>query len=223
MNSSLPAIQYYESIEKNIEEDVHILNAIVRDSNEELEGNCFYHGVKPGENLLTSWYFKYKRINFAYLIKNRKCKKILEIGVNAGHSAAVFLNALPSGGEMITFDLCDHKYTIPCVNYLTSKHSQFKYLYVGDSRETLKGYVLTYGAQKETFDLIHIDGGHSADILASDLMWGDLLLKSGGILILDDTQLNEMQRFIPTILEKGYVFVMQIPTFGFMHTIFEKL
>ena len=129
---------------------------------------------------------------------------------------------MPEDGHMIVFDICDHSYSIPCANYLSLKHPQMKHLYAGDSRKTLPTYIQLHPEEKESYDLIHIDGGHSQDILSSDLFNSDYLLKKGGILILDDTQLGEMQLFIPILLEKGYVFLFQIPTFGFMHAFFEK-
>ena len=222
MDNSKAALDYYTSLEKDLHEDVFILNELVKESQEELEGNCFYHGAKPGEELLTSWFLRYKRMNLAYCIKSRSCKKVLEIGFNAGHSAAIFLHALPEDGELVIFDLCNHSYTIPCANFLSNRHSQFKKMFVGDSRNTLSKFIELNPSEKETYDVIHVDGGHSTGILGSDLLHADLLLKRGGLLILDDTQLNEMQSYVPRILDNGYTFVYQIPTFGFMHTFFEK-
>ena len=75
----------------------------------------------------------------------------------------------------------------------------------------------------ESFDCVHIDGGHDEETVKSDIQNSHYFLKKGGILILDDTQMPEISKFIPAILTLGYTFIYQLPTFGFSHVCFQKL
>ena len=60
------------------------------------------------------------------------------------------------------------------------------------------------------------------NIIQSDIFYGDILLKKGGIMILDDTQLKCIEDSIPQLLSRGYSFAYQIPTFGFSHVCLVK-
>ena len=44
-------------------------------------------------------------------------KNIMEIGCNGGHSNYIFLLGNPKL-HIVNFDICSHKYTEPCINYL---------------------------------------------------------------------------------------------------------
>lgn len=219
MNSIKKAEEVYREREPFIHAWVNKLDMVIRQLGEELEGNCFYHGSTQ----LTSWFFIYKRINFVNLILDNKVKKMIEIGFNGGHSAVIFLSALPKDGEIVFFDLNDHTYAKPCFNLLQSNFPQVKKFIEGDSRKTMKDFIEAHPEEKGTFDCIHVDGGHSAEIAYSDVVNSHVLLKSGGILILDDTQLKDIENLIPGLLQAGYTFVYQIPTYGFSHVCLMKI
>jgi hypothetical protein len=219
MNSVVPEDQYYKSLEPEIQETVKGIDAIVVGTKEFLEGNCFYHGKTFSED----WFFIYKRINYANMVKEYKLKNILEIGFNAGHSAAVFLAAMDKDASYTCFDLNDHSYTKPCFEYLQSKYPQVKQCIVGDSKETLKKTLLENQSLLSSFDCVHIDGGHDFYTVQSDIEYSHSYLKSGGILILDDTQIGHISGRIPTILALGYTFPFQLPTFVFSHVCFKKI
>lgn len=218
MYSTKKALQEYSQHENSIHAHVHEIGKIVKSIGEDLEGNSFFHGNCD----LTSWFFIYKRINFLNLVLDNKVKKMAEIGFNAGHSAAVFLSVLPKDGSAIFFDLNDHKYALPCYEYLKSKYPQINGFIPGDSRQTIPNYIDHHPEEVGTYDLIHVDGGHSDDIVASDIFYSDKLLKSGGIMILDDTQLKCIENQIFLLLQNGYSFVYQIPTYGFSHVCLMK-
>ena len=218
MYSTGNAIQKYSQHEQFINNHVEEIGKIVRSIGENLEGNSFYHGNTE----MTSWFFIYKRINFINLVLDNKVKKMAEIGFNAGHSIAVFLATLPQDGSILLFDLNDHNYAMPCYEYLKSKHPQIKEFIPGDSRETMLQYINKHPEELGTYDLIHIDGGHSEEIVVSDIFFSDKLLRSGGIMILDDTQLKCIENQICSLLNRGYTFVYQIPTYGFSHVCMMK-
>ena len=113
---------------------VSSINKIVEEIREPMEGNCLYQHLSN---------FEFHRDNKEALRQNihtlcKQSKSILEIGFNAGHSAALYTYANP---EIIirSFDLCLHKYTKPCSELLASTLPDFK-LIPGDSRETVGKY-----------------------------------------------------------------------------------
>ena len=219
MNSTANALKEYKKQEQNIHEDIHEISKIVERCGEQLEGNSFYHG----NSNLTSWFFVYKRINFLNIILDNKVKKMIEIGFNAGHSAAVFLSVLPKDGSILFFDLNDHTYANPCYAYMKNKYPQVKDFMAGDSKITLPTYINNHSEELGTYDCIHVDGGHQEDVVLSDIFYSDKLLKVGGIMILDDTQLKPIENQISNLLESGYVFLYQIPTYGFSHVALMKV
>jgi hypothetical protein len=218
MNSSKPAIDFYKSLEPQIQEKVAAIDALVEKSEVDLEGNCFYHG----NTKLTDWRFTYKRVNYASIIRDFQVKRMLEIGFNAGHSSVVFLEAMPKDGEYISVDLGEHPYSRPCFEYLQTQYPQLKEYIVGDSRKTLPEFLTTHPENVESFDCIHVDGGHSVEVVLSDIQYSHSLLKPKGILIVDDTQIPEILQTIPLLLQTGYTFIHQIPTFGFSHVVLQK-
>ncbi len=218
MISTKHAEKRYDTYEPLIHQHVVEIGKIVQNLGENLEGNSFFHG----NTFMTSWFFVYKRINFLNIVLDNNVKKMAEIGFNAGHSAVVFLAALPITGSITFFDLNDHRYAFPCFSYLKRQYPQVGDFIPGDSRKTLPEFVHKHQDEIETFDCIHVDGGHSDDIIQSDIFYADMLLKKGGIMILDDTQLKCIEDIIPALLSKGYTFAYQIPTFGFSHVCMVK-
>lgn len=217
MEVSKDAEQKYKEVEWQISKHLEILNTIARECNEDLEGNCFYDNARAGSQWVSFWWMFYKRVNLVNLILTKPHKKVAEIGLNAGHSALLILHAMQPGTEFIVFDLNNHNYSRKAFEYLGSQYSQVRQMIVGDSTLTLPQFVKERPEEIGTFDIIHVDGGHSQDIATSDVFFTDILLKSGGIMILDDTNIPHIQNIIERLLKKGYTFLHQLPTFGYMH------
>lgn len=224
MNKAIDAEKYYSDLEPHINETVSVLNSIILQMNEPLEGNCFLHGTNESDKslFLTSWFFIYKRINYVNIIRDFKIKRLLEIGFNAGHSAAVFLSAMEKDATYLAFDLGDHKYSVPCFQFLKSKYPQVSKYIIGDSKETLPIYLEKNPNQLKSFDCVHVDGGHDEETVRSDIELAIQLLRPGGILILDDTQLSHIYEYIPKLHNIGYKFVYQMPTFQLAHICLQK-
>jgi hypothetical protein len=112
-------------------------------------------------------------------------KSLLEIGVNAGHSALLSLSA----NDNLVYhgvDIGSHKYTEPCVNYLAAEFPGRVCFYRGDSREVLP-YLATHRRELE-FDIFHVDGGHTDELCRTDIS-NCVRLARGGLgkhLLLDD-------------------------------------
>jgi hypothetical protein len=124
--------------------------------------------------------------------------------------------------EFRVFDLNNHMYSKKAFEYLGSQYPQVREMIVGDSTLTLPQYIKDRPDQIGTYDIIHVDGGHSQDIVISDIFFTDMLLKSGGIMIIDDTNIPHIQNTIERLLRKGYTFLHQLPTFGYMHCFLVK-
>jgi len=120
---------------------------------------------------------------------------ICEIGLNAGHSAAMWLLA-NKHATVTMFDMFSHKYTEFAVQYLTSKDAEVKHGLVnapqrlrvvpGNSLLTLP----TFAAENphHRCDLLSVDGGHAHDIAVADIKnMRNLANTSFNVLLVDDT------------------------------------
>lgn len=123
-----------------------------------------------------------KMKNIFYLAQ--KCdKNVLEIGFNSGNSAVIFLLANPHI-HIYAYDVCYHSYVKPCVEYLNSIFNNRITLIEGDSCETLKNIQCS---KPEDIQIYHIDGGHDAHIVESDMRNVYNFAETGSYIILDDT------------------------------------
>ena len=116
--------------------------------------------------------------NFLYhLVKMNKSKKILEIGMFTGYSAASMVQALPENG---TIDTCEHMnehIKTAKKMFKNSKYNKTITMHQGPALETLKKF-------KKKFDFIFID----ADKVNYLNYYIECirLIKSGGIIVLDN-------------------------------------
>ena len=76
------------------------------------------------------------------------------------------------------FDLGEHKYTLPCYEKLKKTFGERINITLGDSTKTLINATTTY-------DLIHIDRGHSIEVANSDIINSYRLSKKGTIIFMD--------------------------------------
>lgn len=125
--------------------------------------------------------------------------RLLEIGMNAGHSAFAVLEAFPRAC-VSSLDVCSHQYTELAAAWLQTRHPGRHELLVGDSRRVLAAWLQTRhpdrhpvvgaggvrGVGGRPFDVVLVDGGHSYAIARSDLAavarWGPALV------VMDDVQ-----------------------------------
>lgn len=156
------------------------LQNIVQQSGEQLEGNCFYYH----QSLHLAPELQAKQRNLLKVASQLTAPNpaIMEIGFNAGHSLLLFLMKQPSA-RYVVFDICIHSYVKPCFEYLKSQFPKATLeLIEGDSMQTVANYT-----SNETFDIIHVDGGHLEEVAASDMKHAVRLCSKGGYIILDDT------------------------------------
>ena len=144
--------------------NIHLekISEIVKASGEKLEGNVYgWDKYDEHENEM----FLNKRLNL--INYSRNASSILEIGFNAGHSCLLYLTSNPTSTIQL-FDLGNHKYTQPCFEYLQSQFPGRLEIIYGDSRVTLPKFVSENIGKK--FSLVHIDGGHTEDVVRSDIL-----------------------------------------------------
>ncbi|HLJ71235.1 MAG TPA: class I SAM-dependent methyltransferase [Roseiarcus sp.] len=160
------------------------LNAFVKQAGERLEGGIFYwhgdaayHDSPPAADLAPARRNLWRAARFK--------RSMLEIGVNAGHSALLALSANPRL-VYTGIDLGVHRYTEQCVAYLAAEFpGRVRYLQ-GDSRDVLPQLAARRDAWD--FDLYHVDGGHTDDVCRTDV-GNCLTIAEGGRgrhLLLDD-------------------------------------
>ena len=165
-------------------QDIDALNKIITQTNNVVEGNLFYSHMDNSFKLNDN--YKDKRNNFVNFIKEGK--DILEIGFNAGHSAALSLHTNPNI-RYTGIDICYHDYTKLCAKYLIDKFDNFVDLCIGDSKELLNKIPYKY-------DRIHIDGDHSYYGAKTDLTGCFDLITNDGLILVDDFDFPEVKQAV---------------------------
>jgi predicted O-methyltransferase YrrM len=188
---------------------------IINDSGELLEGNSFYR--HKSTDLYPELFTKQVNLYWA----GNGAKKICEIGFNAGHSAMLML--LNDISEMTIFDLAEHKYTIPSFNYLKERFSNVQFEFVqGDSTLTVSNWITENPEMCGTYDVVHVDGGHTFHCIQNDMKNAMKLVRKGGMVIVDDV-------YIPYIQDIANSYIGQcenvpiLTTIGYTHRILRKV
>ena len=197
------------------------LLTLIEQSGEALEGNSFYY--HQSTNRFTELHSKQLNLIWAgSTVKTRIC----EIGFNAGHSALLF--CLPNQGKEIDFtifDLCEHKYTKPCFNYLKEKFPSVKFeLIDGDSLVSIPKFVVDRPEVVGTYDVVHVDGGHTEECAYNDFIQAFKLVREGGLIIVDDTNISYIDALCEKAIASGkFKEVRCLPTVGYQHRILQRI
>lgn len=158
------------------------LNSIVINSGVKMEGNLFYyHQSTPSDNLYEP--FEKKRQNLQLLAK--KFNNIMEIGFNAGHSAALMLEANPNL-FLVSVDIGEHSYVSSCGNAIQSAFPGRHQLIIKDSK-------LITEKELSFAQAIIIDGGHEFEDCSADLELCKKYCSPGTVIVIDDIDLNGVQ------------------------------
>ena len=93
--------------------------------------------------------------------------------------------------DFTIFDIGNHFYTKPCLDYIKTqfRHINFEYI-EGDSTLTMPKWIKSNQTSMSCYDVVHVDGGYSDHCISNDIKNADLLVKIGGIIIIDDTNMN---------------------------------
>jgi len=156
------------------------LNRVIAESGVPLEGNLFYdHRDASFVNRPPDPRLRPKRDRFRNVAVSHT--RLLEIGVNGGHSAYAALTANPA----LTYfgvDICAHSYVRPAIEWLQAEFPDRVSFESGNSLKTLpalrrQGYV---------YDAFHIDGAKS-NYLADILHCRQMMTGTVTVVIVDDT------------------------------------
>ena len=165
-----------------------------------LEGNVFYQHLTTNiqESLIP------KQLNMFWCGKHAK-SKICEIGFNAGHSAFLMLLGRDKTPiDFTIFDIGEHTYTKPCLKYIISKFPHVNYEYIeGDSVITIPTWINYNPKMIGVYDIVHVDGGHAEICIFNDMKNADILVKIGGLIIIDDTDQQHINKYVDEYLMNG--------------------
>lgn len=187
----------YEPFFEEYHHHLKCLLSIFYEIGEPMEGNIFYLWDKSIDKGLDPNYLN-KRRNLALMAG---CKKnVLEIGFNCGFSALLLLTANPDL-NYTAIDICAHKYTVPCFDYLKSQFGERIRLFQGNSLTTLP-YVLHKESQ---YDAYIIDGGHGIDVAEADLLTVITHAVRGSLICFDDTQYPHLRLLVNSYMMDGKV------------------
>jgi hypothetical protein len=174
------------------------LNAVVAASDERVAGNiCYEHYQQDFVSSPPVSVNRSKRDRFRQACAERAC--MLEIGVNAGHSAYVALSSNPSL-EFHGVDIGEHRYVRSAVEWLQREFPGRVHFYEGSCLEVLPALA----KRGMTFDLFHIDGAKHTyyfDILNSHRMLRD----GDSWVIVDDANMPPVERLWKRCLREGLV------------------
>lgn len=162
----------------NISKSKDIINStllhIIHDIGEPLEGNIFmYHHTTNYTDIFIN-----KAKNISKLVMGNNIKNVLEIGFNAGFSALLMLITNPKI-HITCMDIAEHKYTMPCYYILKEIFGKRIDFIKGDT-------LLNLPEHNGNYDLIHIDGGHSDELVINDVEQSFRIANNKTIILMDD-------------------------------------
>lgn len=164
---------------------INIIQPVIQKTGSKLEGNIHSEGGKYNscDSLIN------KRENISRLVTNApNGTEVLEIGFNAGYSSLLMLMS-NSGIKLTCTDINSHPYTSKCYERIKQDYPNIDMIY-GSSINVLP----SLHKQNKFYDIIHIDGGHARHIVKADLSNSLKLSKSGTYLIVDDTNLEYINK-----------------------------
>lgn len=167
------------------------LNAAVATTGELVEGNLFYSHHDPAfPHAAIAPHFAGKRANLLATCRGRG--SMLEIGVNAGHSALLMLYHNPKL-RYVGVDICEHRYTHKAMEFLQKQFPGRVEFFVGDSVEVLPEILASRPDLR--FDAVHVDGLHTLYHCKTDTMNAIALCSPFAWVIVDDTDLPHIKEF----------------------------
>lgn len=176
------------------------LNAVIAGTGQPLMGNLFYDHLQadyvdsPPNPIL-----KPKRDRFRMAIQGRT--KLLEVGVNGGHSAFLALTSNPEI-EFHGVDICEHAYVRPATDWLKREFPGRVFFYEGDCR-----VILPRLARKGLrFDAFHIDGAKFTYF--EDIRNCQRMIRPEAVVIVDDSQIEGVSRVLQHCMRQERILPM---------------
>ncbi len=200
------------------------IKQILNEVGEPLEGNCLF----KHQTLEPLPFAAYKQENLWRA--GSTGSRICEIGFNAGFSGYLLLHgsirAHTDQPHMLIFDLGEHRYARPALEAVREDVGDRATIEAcwGDSRTQISAWIREHPTQVASFDVVHVDGGHSIDCIISDMLSAVLLVKPGGLVIVDDSNDLDILDVVNLWVQRGALEVClnYLPTFGYNHIILRK-
>lgn len=189
-----------------------------------IEGN--YFTFTNDENI--NKFIIHKQINIFNLGYLNDINYICEIGFNAGHSAMLMLLGRNKSPIVFTiFDINHHVYTKPTFEYIKNEFNHINFEFIeGNSIITIPEWINKYPNRVGIYDLIHVDGGHTKECIENDMKNASILIKTNGIIVIDDTNDYNINKCVDDYLVTGkYVelFLLPMGACNCPHRIIKKL
>jgi hypothetical protein len=173
------------------------LNNVISKIGEPCEGNLFYKHLETDFGTVVQHFLPKRRaLGLAGMMFNN----VMEIGFNAGHSALLLLASNPNL-KLTSIDLCYHKYTVPCYEYLKSIFGDRINLIQANS---LVAFPLLDNVC-DGFDFYIIDGGHGIDVAESDLYNVIKHGRKGSVILFDDSDHPPLRVLLDMYLLSGKI------------------
>jgi len=211
----------YDSYKSNKQAYLDDIQKIILAKKGFIEGNAFY--IDGTNELLPELYTK--QVNLFWCGKQAE-KRICEIGFNAGHSTMLMLlGREKSALDFTIFDIGHHSYTKHCLEYIRSKFTKVNFEYIeGDSTLTMPIWIRENNKYTGLYDVVHVDGGHTENCILNDMKHADILVKLNGIIIIDDTNHSQINKYVDVYLETGkYKELNILKTIIYPHRIIQKV
>ena len=154
-----------------------------------------------GSYLMSPWTLDYepsmleKQILLFKAAKN--AKRVLEIGVHAGHSLLIMLLANPHI-HIECIDICAWSHTEKCVEYLNRVFDNRVTLYKGDSLSIIPKLT-------GIFDLIHVDGAHDINVIRQEVQETYRITSLNCTYVFDNYDTNGLPDFIHSTFQDVHV------------------
>ena len=110
----------------------------------------------------------------------------------------------------------NHNYSEPCFNYLNKLFPNRLSIIWGDSRDTIKNF--NTGIK---YDLIHIDGGHTEDVLRKDILNSKNFAHDNTLVIIDDTDIEVINKICSEYVDKNLLEQIPLKYYTSKHMIFK--
>lgn len=135
-------------------------------------------------------------------------ENILEIGLNAGHSAQNFFENCPNLKRFVSVDILWHDYTLDAIDFFKNRYQDRFQVIVGDSLEKIPEYASDHPDNK--FDLIYLDGNHDYQYCLQDIINCRALAHDKTILWIDDFNIPVLCNAVNNCVSMGLIEIVAI-------------
>ena len=114
---------------------------------------------------------------------------------------------------------------MPTYEYIKDKFNEVDWEFIkGDSTKEIPKWIEKNKNSINSYDLVHVDGGHEEKHISADMSSANLLVKVGGLIIIDDTMDDHINKYVDLYINNGnYEECEILKTSGYPHRIIRKI